>query len=72
METVGGDGSETGSVTKKKKTTTGTGASVTPDFRGKEESNNRILVINVECQGSTTKLLFKINRCGGLPFFINC
>ena len=42
VETVGGDGSETGSVTKKKgkKSTTGVGSSLTPDFRDKEENNN--------------------------------
>ena len=43
METVGGDSSETGSVTKKnekKKSTTGTSVSLTPDYRDKEESNN--------------------------------
>ena len=36
-----GDGSETGSVTKKgKKPTTGVGASVIPDFRDKEGRNH--------------------------------
>ena len=43
METVGIVTNETGSVTKKKgeqKSTTGIGASLTPDYRDKEESNN--------------------------------
>ena len=43
VETVGGDGSETGSMTKKKgtqKSTTGIGASLTPDNRDKDEGNN--------------------------------
>ena len=43
MEKVGGDGSETGSVLEEEgnqQATTGIGASLTPDFRGKEESNN--------------------------------
>ena len=41
VETGGGDGNETESVTKKKgnqKSTTGIGASLTPDFREKEVS----------------------------------
>ena len=41
MEMGGGDGSETESVTKekgKKKSTTGIGASLTPDYRDKEVS----------------------------------
>ena len=50
VETVGGDGSEMGLVTKKKgkqKSTTGVGASLTPDgplpdHRHKEESNNNM------------------------------
>ena len=45
VEMIGGDGSETGLVMKKKgrgkqKSTTGVGASLTPDYRDKEESNN--------------------------------
>ncbi|KAI0232663.1 SPRY domain-containing SOCS box protein 2 [Lamellibrachia satsuma] len=42
METVDGDDSETGTVTKKKgkKWTTNICASLTPDYREKEESNN--------------------------------
>ena len=42
-ETIGGDGSETELVMKKKgkhKSTTGIGASLTPDYREKDESNN--------------------------------
>ena len=42
-ETVGRDGSETGLVLKKKEkqnSTTGIGASLTPDVRDKEERNN--------------------------------
>ena len=45
LETVGGDGGETGYVTKKngkQKSTTGTSVSLTPDYRDKEESNNDI------------------------------
>ena len=46
METGGGDGSETGLVMtkKEKKPTTGIGASLTPDYRNKEESNNNIAI----------------------------
>ena len=43
VETVGGDGSELGQVTKKRgkqKWATDIGASLTPDYRDKEESNN--------------------------------
>ena len=43
METISGDGSETRLVMKKKgehKSTTGIGASLTPEYREKEESNN--------------------------------
>ena len=41
METIGGDGgSETGLVMKGKQNLTGIGASLTPDYRDKEESNN--------------------------------
>ena len=46
LEMAGGDGNETGSVTKKKenkKSTTSISASLTPDFRDKEESNNNNL-----------------------------
>ena len=45
VETVGGDGTETRSVTKKKgkKSTTSIGANPTPDFRDKDESNNNYL-----------------------------
>ena len=42
METIGGDGSKTGLVIKKKgeqKTTTDICASLMPDYREKEESN---------------------------------
>ena len=42
METISGGGSKTELVMKKKgkhKSTTGIGASLTPDYRGKEESN---------------------------------
>ena len=41
METIDGNGSKTGLVTKKKEKTStpGTGASLTPDDRKKEESN---------------------------------
>ena len=41
MEIVGGNGSETGQVTKKKggKSITGIGASLTPDYREQESSN---------------------------------
>ena len=44
METGVGDGSETGSVTEEgeQKSTTGVSASLTPDFRDQEESNNNI------------------------------
>ena len=46
METGGGDGSETRSVTKKKgkKFTTGITATLIPDFRGKKESNNKFVL----------------------------
>ena len=48
VETGGGDGSETGSVTKKgKKSSTGISASLTLDFRDKEESNRESLVTQV-------------------------
>ena len=49
MKTVGGDGCETGLVMKKKggKSTTGIGASLTPDYKDKEESNNSILYIRI-------------------------
>ena len=43
METIGGDGSKTGLVMKKKgehKSTTDIGASLTSDYKEKEESNN--------------------------------
>ena len=42
MKTVGGDGSEMGSLTKKGKQAwmTSIGASLTPDVRDKEENNN--------------------------------
>ena len=41
METIGGDGSKSGLVMKEKhKSTTSIGASLTPDYREKEESNN--------------------------------
>ena len=40
METGGGNGSETGSVTKVKKLTTGICVSLILDFRDKEESKN--------------------------------
>ena len=41
VETIGGDGSKTELVMKeKKKSTTNIGASLTPDYREKEESNN--------------------------------
>ena len=40
METVDGDNSEMGSVTKKEKITTGIGSSLTLDFRDKKERNN--------------------------------
>ena len=50
VETVGGDGSETGLVAKKKQSTTGIGASLIPDYRDKEEVNN-----NMACTRSTTK-----------------
>ena len=46
METIGGDGSKTGIVMKKKekhKPTTGIGASLIPDDREKEESNNNVV-----------------------------
>ena len=46
METISGDGSKMKLVTKKKekhKSTTGTGGSLTPDYREKEETNNLIL-----------------------------
>ena len=42
METIGGDGSKTGLVMKKKgkhKSTTGISASLTPDYMEKEESS---------------------------------
>ena len=41
METIGGTGSKTGLVMKKKggESTSGTGASLTPGYREKEESN---------------------------------
>ena len=42
METIGGDGSKTEPVMKKHKSTTGIGASLTPDYMEKEESNNMI------------------------------
>ena len=44
METIGGDGSKTGLVMKKKgkhKLTTGISASLTPDYKDKEEINNK-------------------------------
>ena len=48
METVGGDGSETGLVMKgKQKSTTSLGASLTTDYRDKEESNNNRDVIRL-------------------------
>ena len=43
VKTVCGDGSETGLMTMKrgeKKSTTGVGASLTPDYRVEENSNN--------------------------------
>ena len=43
METIGGDGSKTGLVMKKKgkqKSTTGVGAGLAPDYMEKEENNN--------------------------------
>ena len=43
LETVdsgSADGSETGSGTKKENSTTGVGASLTPDFRDKEGNNS--------------------------------
>ena len=43
MEKISGDGSKTELVMKKKgkhKSTTGVGASLTPEYREKEESNN--------------------------------
>ena len=48
METIGEDGSKTELVIKKKgehKSMTGIGASLTPDSREKEESNNNNHVI---------------------------
>ena len=45
VETVGGDGSETGSVTKKngkQKSTTGIGVSLTPDYRIKRRATTMI------------------------------
>ena len=49
VETGGGDGSETGSLTKRKEgkhnSTTSIGASLTPDFRDKEESSNNIVSV---------------------------
>ena len=45
MEAINGDGSKMELVRKKKgehKSTTGTSASLTPDYREKEESNNNI------------------------------
>ena len=50
VETFGGDGSKTGLVMKKRrkhKSTTGIGASLTPDYREKEESNNNVNSSNV-------------------------
>ena len=42
VETGGGDSSEMGSVKNgKKKSTASIGASLTPDFRDNEESNNK-------------------------------
>ena len=45
METIGGDSSKMGLVMKKVKykSMTGIGASLTLDYRKKEESNNNIL-----------------------------
>ena len=42
METIGGDGSKTGLVMKegKNKSSTSISASLTPDYREREESNN--------------------------------
>ena len=37
---IGGDSSKTGLVMKGKKTTTGIGANLTPDYKEKEENNN--------------------------------
>ena len=45
METIAGDYSKTGLVMKKKgkhKSTTGISASLTPDYREKEDSNNSV------------------------------
>ena len=46
---IGGDGNKTGLVRKKgkHKSTTGIGASLTPDYREKEESNNIIMALFV-------------------------
>ena len=47
VETIGGDGSKTGLVKKKgKKSTTCVGASLTPDYREKEESNQIFILVN--------------------------
>ena len=48
VETICGDGSKTGLVmkTKGKKSTTGIGASLTPDYREKEESNQIFVLVN--------------------------
>ena len=48
VEMVGGGGSETGLVMKKKgkqKSKTGISASLTPDYRDKEESNNNCTAV---------------------------
>ena len=44
VEMVGGDGNEMGLMMKKgkRKSMTGIGASLTPDYRDKKESNNNI------------------------------
>ena len=55
METIGGDGSKTRLVMKKgkHKSTTGIGASLTTDYREKEESNNNL---RREIRSDLTKL----------------
>ena len=63
--TVGGDGSETGSVKMKKgkqKSTTGIGASLTPDSMDKEEINNHCTikssVNNVYCTSCVKEICY--------------
>ena len=60
VETVGGDGRETNDEEEGKKSTTGIGASLTPDFRDKEESKKIVDVVlaAVDCSKRLLRIIY--------------